>query len=70
MIQYLTEKQNGFFLKWSLTGGGRLRKVVTMRELTVVIFDQYQGKHDLNKKIKLNQMTCSGSLQNAKSRRI
>ena len=38
------------FLKWSLTGGGRLRKVVAMREFTVVIFDQHQGKHDLNKK--------------------
>ena len=30
--QYLTEKQ-----KWSLTGGGRLREVVVMRELTVLV---------------------------------
>ena len=25
----------GLFVKWSLTGGGRLREVVAMRELTV-----------------------------------
>ena len=36
MKQYLTEKQNGCILrKWSLTGGGRLRELVAMRELTV-----------------------------------
>ena len=27
----------GLFVKWSLTGGGRLREVVAMRELTVLI---------------------------------
>ena len=28
----------GLFVKWSLTGGGRLREVVAMRELTVPEF--------------------------------
>ena len=27
----------GLFVKWSLTGGGRLREVAAMRELTVLI---------------------------------
>ena len=35
--KYLTETQR-LFTKWSLTGGGRLREVVAMRELTVYIF--------------------------------
>ena len=37
--QCLPEKLNAkrLFVKWSLTGGGRLREVVAMRELTVVI---------------------------------
>ena len=29
------------FTKWSLTGGGRLREVVAMRELTVVYFNSF-----------------------------
>ena len=33
---YLTDKK-GFFSKWSLTGGGRLPKVVAMRELNVLL---------------------------------
>ena len=33
--QCLTEKQKD--VKWPLTGGGRLREVVAMRELTVVV---------------------------------
>ena len=39
MKQYLTDmnrERKRFFTKWSLTGGGRLREVVAMRELTVV----------------------------------
>ena len=28
---------NGLFVKWPLMGGGRLREVVAMRELTVVV---------------------------------
>ena len=28
---------NGLFIKWPLMGGGRLREVVAMRELTVVV---------------------------------
>ena len=31
------QQQNSLFAKWSLTGGGRLREVVTMRELTVCL---------------------------------
>ena len=32
------------FMKWSLTGGGRLREVVAMRELTVsvILFVKYR----------------------------
>ena len=30
--QYLTEKQNGYFTKWMLTGAGRLREVVAAGE--------------------------------------
>ena len=41
--QYLTEKQTVVFTKWSLTGGGRLREVVAMRELTVVYFNSFYG---------------------------
>ena len=36
------ETKRGLFLKWSLTGGGRYERAV--------IFDQYQDKHNLNKK--------------------
>ena len=31
------------FTKWSLTGGGRLREVVAMRELTVFYFNSFYG---------------------------
>ena len=35
-VMFIPEYPPGLFTKWSLTGGGRLREVVAMRELTVL----------------------------------
>ena len=56
-------------MKWSLTGGNRLREVVTMREVTVILrrsLKEVQGKGEGAKEmlfvLDLDTVPCSNNL--------